>query len=280
MRRKQLAAAPAAVLSILYTRTYAIWMNEKHPRESEVIKNIHLLRQMVGQKFKTFMSKEELSPEQIKLARAYITQVADPKAQGDCYEKLQYKVPYFNQRDSEAYPEIGGGMCNLSSMAMGLCLFGVSNPHKDMQYDDALEKIRRDQGMRDREKSGQMDIANHFGYYFGGIEGSSKQYIDNTYVGELHQADYKWWSKNVIPELRRGNAITLGIKDKTNSSHGHIVHLLGVRSEGLYIHDPYGKINFSTSTYISGWSKNDKADPMRGKSNFLEFCKFKKMQDI
>ncbi|NJO02030.1 MAG: hypothetical protein HC880_10345 [Bacteroidia bacterium] len=269
IEKKQLAAAPAAVLSILYTRTYAIWMNEKHPRESEVIKNIHLLRQTVGQKFETFMSKEELSPEQIKLARAYITQLADPKAQGDCYEKLQYKVPYFNQRDS-AHPGVGDSMCNMSSMAMGLALFGVSNPKPDIQYDDAVEQIRVDHyPSYKRTGEGQFRISNHFGYKYESLDGKGSE---TGLWGGKESYSYDWYVQHALPHLRKGNSITIGI---ALGEHGHIVHLLGITKQGLSVHNPYGRVDFEQTDYAKAMNNfantREGVGSDKGKKEFWSF---------
>jgi hypothetical protein len=46
-----------------------------------------------------------------------------------------------------------------------------------------------------------------------------------------------------------GNAITIGIVNKNNSGNGLIVHLLGVKNEGLWIHDPMGNTYWEGKTY-------------------------------
>ncbi|NJO02027.1 MAG: hypothetical protein HC880_10330 [Bacteroidia bacterium] len=201
--------------------------------------------------------KPELSPEQIAQARQLIQKLPTSTLQGDYFEKLQYKVPYFNQRDS-AHPGVGDSMCNMSSMAMGLALFGVSNPKPGMQYDDALEQIRQDEEMKPRDEWGQMQIADHFGFSYTGL----REGYEQTYPTPEQSVEYNWYLKHVTPHLRKGNAVTISVIDKTDSDNGHIVHLLGVTPEGIYVHDPYGKIDFSAASYANAWDKNATKDDL------------------
>ncbi|MDX2303825.1 MAG: C39 family peptidase, partial [Microscillaceae bacterium] len=254
-------------------------------QEEEKKKNEPLYR------LQELFKKPELSPEQIAQARQLIQKLPTSTLQGDYFEKLQYKVPYFNQRDSEvsghvgsgAYCNLGDYMCNMSSMAMGLALFGVSNPKPDMQYDDAVEKIRHEKyPSDDRTGYGQFRIAEFFGFYYGGLDGDKKNMTDNTWMFDArHQSsyDYTWYVKNILPELRKGNSITIGIQDKTNSNNGHIVHLLGVNQKGLTVHDPMGKANWEGKSYreVMYTNANDLKGEYseRGKRSFWAFERIK-----
>ncbi|MDX2305692.1 MAG: hypothetical protein NW226_22995, partial [Microscillaceae bacterium] len=215
-------------------------------QEEEKKKNEPLYR------LQELFKKPELSPEQIAQARQLIQKLPTSTLQGDYFEKLQYKVPYFNQRDSEvsgyvgsgAYCNLGDYMCNMSSMAMGLALFGVSNPKPDMQYDDAVEQVRIDHyPSYKRTGEGQFRIANHFGYKYESLDGKGSE---TGLWGEKESYLYDWYVQHVLPHLRKGNAITIGI---ALGEHGHIVHLLGITKQGLSVHNPYGKVDFEQTDY-------------------------------
>ena len=223
------------------------------------------------------MKKSELNPKEIALAHKLIDREKNIKKRGDLYAKLQYKVPYISQVDSKAYPGIGGSMCNMSSMAMGLATLGVQNPKSNMQYDDALEKIRVNNSYGPRTSTGQMHIANHFGMSFNGagvygystsnkkMGGYKKNQFDRVpFIGvtDLKPSvwqNYNWFKKNISPFLEKGLAVTLGIWDKSPADNGHIVHLVGIESKGLRVHDPYGKLEDFSKPYGKGWNKNTKS---------------------
>ena len=192
------------------------------------------------------MKKSVLTPQEFAVARSLIEQEKDTKKKGDLYLKLQYKVPYYNQRDSKHGASIADAMCNMSSMAMGLALLGVPNPKPDMQYDDALEQIRQDHYNRyPRTSTGQFKVASHLGCTYGGLNNES---FGHTNLHKPNSHDYNWYKKHVIPQLREGTAITLSIGDGKN---GHIVHLIDVKPNGLIVHDPYAKADFSKNNYLN-----------------------------
>ncbi len=236
------------------------------------------------------LKKETLSPEEIAQVRKLIEKLKEADIQGDCYERLQYKAPYFNQRDSVlsgqrddgTWGPLGDYMCNMSAMAMGLAAMGMPNPKPEMQYDDALEKIRDDKEMRKRTGGGQQDIAKHFGYYYGGLVGDKQNPIDNTWMFDsLHGKtyDYNWYENHIIPELRKGNSITIGIAD-LSYENGHIVHLLGVEKNGIYVHDPMGATYWEGKTYTDVMYTNANEvsgkNATRGKKIFWNFSRIKK----
>ena len=220
------------------------------------------------------MKKSELSPKEIAIARKLIDNEKDIKKRGDLYLKLQYKVPYISQRDSKAYPGIADAMCNMSSMAMGLSTLGIDNPKPNMQYDDALENIRADKGYGSRMGIGQMNVAGHFGMSFdgAGVYGYSTSntkmggypktafrrvpFVDVTDLTPSVWQNYSWFKKNISPFLEKGLAVTLGIWDKSPADNGHIVHLVGIESKGLRVHDPYGRLDDFDKPYGKGWDKN------------------------
>lgn len=247
-------------------------------------------------KLDAMMLKKELSVKEIAQARKLIEAIENETKKGDYYEKLQYKVPYFNQLDSEHGDYRAERMCNMSSMAMGLALFGVEVDSQlkqdktskdarakvfkgDMQEDDIVEQVRLEQNIANPYGLGQRNVAKKYGYYFGGLEGKDdKTWTEHTGLwGNKDTFDYNWYEKNILPELRKGYSITLGVKSraKYEEGKGHIVHLLGVTKVGLYIHDPYSKTNLLGINYneMMRTDKNSKSGEgtTKGKNNFWKF---------
>lgn len=174
------------------------------------------------------MTKATLSPEEIEKARALIDGVEDEQRRGDLYEALQAKTEYRSQRDNEAttaggakIETSGGNMCNLTSLAMCLSYLGVANPRPEMQYEDALEKIRQEKGFGARTTAdGWGKLANELG-------------VTYDFLGTEVTEDKTWWVANALPALRSGKAVMLSIS-------GHICRLQAVNDEGLVADDPYG----------------------------------------
>jgi hypothetical protein len=100
------------------------------------------------------MAQERLSVEELARARELIAEEPDAARRGELFEALQGKVEYHSQRDNESKEKskgkeqrIGDRMCNLTSLAMCLSYLGVPNPYPDLQYEDALEKLRVEKGL-------------------------------------------------------------------------------------------------------------------------------------
>ena len=170
----------------------------------------------------SLLARDRLSAEEIGLARDLIAQEPAEK-RGDLYEQLQSKVKYNNQRDARSSAErLGGGLCNLTSLAMCLEYLGIPNPHPEMEYEDALEKVRVDNGFKSRESmEGWSAVARKLGADTGTIASD-----------ELTTKDF--WDEDVRDaHLRQGHAVMLSVK-------GHIVRVQGVTSGGLEVDDPYG----------------------------------------
>lgn len=191
------------------------------------------------------MAQERLEATQIAQARALITKIDDDKVRGDFYEALQSKVIYANQRDNastEGGKAIGDVMCNVTSLAMALQYLGVKNPYPEMQYEDALEKIRRDKGLGPRTymETGWGKIAEEMGATYKNLGGGVR--------------DKKWYKDNVLKAVRSGEAVMMSIQ-------GHIVRLQNVTEGGLEVDDPYGKVNLQKRKdkgYSGGWEEYNK----------------------
>jgi len=182
----------------------------------------------------TLMAKARLTPEEIKHARQLIAKEPDEKHRGDLYEALQTKAEYHSQRDNEAKNKegknIGDVMCNLTSLAMCLSYLGVSNPHPELQFEDALETIRVDKKLPARTTAdGWGGVAKELGVKVGFISS-----------GEVTQGK-DWYVKNVHSHLRQGHAVMMSIS-------GHIVRVQAVTEKGLVADDPYGKAKLLKGT--------------------------------
>lgn len=171
-----------------------------------------------------------LSPEELKAERARIGELDDKVQREDAYEALQARVLYASQRDNASKEANGdlveipnGRMCNLTALAMALSYMGYSNPHPEMQYEDALEKVRVDNGLPERWKAEG----------WGGV--AQKVGADVVFVkGSDFCEGRAWWKDTVRAILRSGSAVILSIT-------GHIVRLQAVTDDGLVVDDPYGR---------------------------------------
>jgi len=175
------------------------------------------------------MAKPRLTPEEIKRARQLIA--AEPTtARGDLYDELQAKVIYFNQRENTSTGRLKDGsignlgdvMCNLTALAMCLEYLGVPNPHPEMSYPDALEKVRRDKLPRAARttEAGWGGVATALG-------------VPHTALGGGKRAR-SFWAGTVQAALRGGKSVMCSIED-------HIVRIQDITDEGVVADDPFGR---------------------------------------
>ena len=180
------------------------------------------------------MAKDRLTTAEIATARTLIGQEPAEK-QPDLFQQLQSKVPYDNQRDNESTGEgKDGGTCNLTSLAMCLSYLGVANPHPEMQFADALDKVRIDNNLPARTTAGG----------WGGV--AEKLGVSYSFVSSANSThDKQWWIDNVQPKLQGGEAVMMSIG-------GHIVRVEAVATDGLKVDDPYGKCKLKAGTGSAG----------------------------
>lgn len=173
-----------------------------------------------------------LTAEQIQQARTLIESIQDEEVRGDYFMKLQWKVQYNNQRDStvtengKAVEKSGGGICNLTALAMCLDYLGISNPRPEMEYEDALELIRQEQGFGPRTGAGWEQVAQHMG--------ANVEFLISRGANEAHNR--QWWEANVGAAMRSGKSIMF-------SNNGHILRMQSMDENGIYVDDPYGRID-------------------------------------
>ena len=109
-------------------------------------------------------------------ARDLIAALPDAGQRADYFLQLQSKVAYHSQRDNKSKAgekTIGDVMCNLTSLSMCLEYLGVDNPYPEMQYEDALEKIRVEHVGKPRTSSeGWGGVASYLGVQWGFVKGA------------------------------------------------------------------------------------------------------------
>ena len=211
------------------------WFNTaswgKNWEQEERVENILALDNTTEDRINKLMIKNRLNPAEIEHVRELIDSLDESK-RGDYYFQLQEKVKYNNQRDSivkengERVEKRYGGMCNLTSLSMVLQYLGISNPHPDMQYEDALEKIRQDNNFGSRLGVGWEQVAKKLGAEVSFILDRANTKAQNK----------DWWLSNVKTKLHEGYGIMMSIK-------GHIIRLQEINDSGIVVDDPYGKLN-------------------------------------
>ena len=190
------------------------------------------------------MAKPRLSDAEMDAVRDLIAALPDAGQRADYFLQLQSKVAYHSQRDNKSKAgekTIGDVMCNLTSLSMCLEYLGVDNPYPDMQYEDALEKIRVEHVGKPRTSSeGWGGVASYLGVQWGFVKGAGAH-------------DKAWYDANVKPHLAAGEAVMLSID-------GHICRLQAVADGGLVADDPFGHSTLGKGA-SRGWaSTNVKGD--------------------
>ncbi len=190
------------------------------------------------------LAEPRLSDAQMDAARDLISALPDAGQRADYFLQLQSKVAYHSQRDNKSKSgekTIGDVMCNLTSLSMCLEYLGVDNPYPEMQYEDALEKIRVEHVGKPRTSSeGWGGVATYLGVQWGFVKGAGAH-------------DKEWYDANVKPHLAAGEAVMLSID-------GHICRLQAVADGGLVADDPFGHSTLGKGA-SRGWaSTNVKGD--------------------
>lgn len=206
------------------------------------------------------MAKTELTPEEIKVARALIEAVPAKSEREELFLDLQRKVPYHNQRNNATQEDgtaIGDKMCNLTSLAMALETLGISNPEPEhfTQFEDYLESLRVHRKLPARtDMSGWGGVAKAMGATLQIVGGDVQK-------GESGKYEQSWWGTHVLPALKQGKAVTMSIG-------GHIVRVQEVAEDGLVVDDPYG-ISQLKPGKARGW-RGTNAKPKAGAAEASE----------
>jgi len=191
---------------------------------------------------KSLDSSGILTAEQIKNVRQSIASLTDEAQKHELYLELQKKTPYHNQRNNESKATqsdaagnsswlkegdpVGDIMCNLTSLAMDLEYLGVSNPDPKMQFEDYLEKLRKDKGL-----GGRTDAETW--------KKLAKEFNINSKTISLWTSEKNILKAKLLPELAAGGAISLSA---FGNNKGHIVRLEEINDNGMVVDDPYGTV--------------------------------------
>ncbi|HEY4242731.1 MAG TPA: peptidoglycan-binding protein [Kofleriaceae bacterium] len=170
------------------------------------------------------MAKQRLTVAEIAQARLLIAR--EPAASRPAlYESLQSKSQYLSQRANESKDAqghyLGDVMCNLTSLSMCLEYLGVPNPHPEMAYPDALERIRVENHLGPRTDHGAIAAVAH------------KLGVSHRELSSGGAHNKAWWRTQVLTAIQGGSSILCSIT-------GHICRVQDVTEQGLIADDPYG----------------------------------------
>lgn len=178
----------------------------------------------------------DLNETQVALCRTWIEKLKTNKSKQNAYLSLQNRIQYMSQLNNDS-PD-AYRMCNLTSAAMCLVYLGVKKPCEEkIKYPDCLEKIRIDNDFYDKT---------HIDGWRNCIEkcGANVNIIANEVT-----ENKRWYEKHILPELKNGNAVMMSIS-------GHIVRVVSVTNEGMYVDDPYGLTKLKKGQKYSFVDKN------------------------
>lgn len=195
-----------------------------------------------GDRLNQLLAKSRLTIDEIRESRQLIANLPASN-RASSYRKLQYKIPYFNQRDN-GYTSIADVMCNVTTLASCLTLLGVKNPQPSRQFEDVLESIIRNKPSTYPSYSGinarywwsnfAKLAKNEFGIASSGVKMLSSFPATNL------QFFKNFVKTNWEPALNQGKAIMTGVATTTG---GHIVKVVDIdwNRGGIIVDDPYGK---------------------------------------
>lgn len=202
---------------------------------------------------------QTLDHDQIALARERIATRPEGE-RAALYEQVAAAVRYRNQRDNEGtyaasdarsfgYARGGDVMCNVTSIAMALNQLGIGVDESSKQFEDLLDELMVEERLGSRyELGGQSATAAAFG------AATERVWVPSFTSGAAAQAYYE---AHVLPRLEQGAAATLSIMFGPQRAYAHIVRLEWVKSDGLLVDDPFGRIYHSGSHYT--YERNDVA---------------------
>ena len=184
-------------------------------------------------KFKKLYTSGELSPEEIKEYRIFISTLQEDK-KNIWYLELQKHVPYHSQIDNDN--EEASKMCNMTSLAMNLECLGIECPDSTMQFEDWLDLQREKNSYGSREDSNSwIKLAKDLG-------------VKSEYIGIwTKKSDSIETIKEIVfnkikPYIDNGHSVSVSAFT-IGSKKGHIVRLQSVNEDGIVVDDPNGRVN-------------------------------------
>jgi len=195
-------------------------------------------------------SKSSLTIDEIQEYRGLVTQRSQSERAG-LYRTLQYKVPYFNQRDNasiEGGQRIGDVMCNVTSLASCLTALGIKNPNPSKQFEDVLEDRLRANPSRYPSSGGfnaryiwdnlsklaqDIGVTSSGTQYMQGFSSTNTTFFQNFVRNNWESA------------LQQGKTIMAGVY---TTQPGHIVKVIDIdwNRGGIVVDDPYGQAQNSS----------------------------------
>jgi hypothetical protein len=195
-------------------------------------------------------SKSSLTIDEIQEYRGLVTQRPQSERAG-LYRTLQYKVPYFNQRDNasiEGGQRIGDVMCNVTSLASCLTALGIKNPNPSKQFEDVLEDRLRANPSRYPSSGGfnaryiwdnlsklaqDIGVTSSGTQYMQGFSSTNTTFFQNFVRNNWESA------------LQQGKTIMAGVY---TTQPGHIVKVIDIdwNRGGIVVDDPYGQAQNSS----------------------------------
>ncbi|NJN61853.1 MAG: hypothetical protein HC795_10260 [Coleofasciculaceae cyanobacterium RL_1_1] len=179
------------------------------------------------------------------------------------YRRLQYKVPYFNQRDN-GYRNIADSMCNVTTLAACLTFLGIKNPQPSRQFEDVLEDIIQNYSWHGTDTNPRYwwkNFADLARKEFG-VSNPGFAMMQGFPVGDVKFIE-NFVKENWEPSLNNGKAIMTSV---STTSYGHIVKVIDIdwQRGGIVVDDPFGKAQDSPgnssgkSNYTNFWNTKDR----------------------
>lgn len=123
-------------------------------------------------------------------------------------------------------------MCQITSLAMVLKSKGIEQQYPDMQFEDELYTIAKENGY-----GGDALWENTANVYSVVVEKVSSDYI-------VEGIDNGYEIEDVKQQVENGNPVIMSINFKSNGYiNGHIIVVVGYTQNGFIVHDPYGNLN-------------------------------------
>lgn len=206
------------------------------------------------------LNKSRLTVDEIRTSRQLIAQLPQ-SSRPALYERLQYKVSYFNQRDNASNGgAIADVMCNLTTLASCLTYLGIKNPNPNQQFEDYLESVLRSNPSKYPSTNGinarywwsnLSKLANELGAASSG----TKKFPGFPSINQQFFKDFV--RQNWEPALNQGKTIMAGV---SNTTSGHIVKVLDIdwNRGGIIVDDPFGSANTNASKGYSSLNPKDR----------------------
>jgi len=166
-----------------------------------------------------------LTAQEIKDLRKIIERVNVDSIKERYFLKLQYKVPYQNQRNNNQTQAVADRMCNVTEMSQCFEYSGKMNPDPTMQYADYLYKLWHDKKWNSpaEDKETRIKIAKELKVT------TNIRSIPATKQAKIDTLNHY---------LKKGYGVMLSVYGK---DRGHFIRVIAADNNKLTFDDPYGK---------------------------------------